>query len=614
MLVLGCSGALAASAATTAPQSSTTATAAELEFGAGSHERFAARVNTAQTTDYRAVLAAYDAHRASNPYDVVSAIERCRFMETFAEMEDGTIESAGDDLTACRDELKAAPIAGNVEVILYGVESSWGEKETLAAADLIPKSEYWTRQQRATLFELLAERNTWRNKELAASYAMQAVSLNPGSRVLMLAVDRWVQLGAKDKAHKILLAAPASTWEHASRVEAAKVLLDLGDADHAVKLLRGAKQTASDLRLNLALAGALAARGEFAAARERYREALHGAYVALETRIEYFEFEREHGTAQVAAAAYEQLRNQGFAADSMAHYRLSLFFSHPGIGWQWRDVLGVLAFSGFILMFCLTPLLVIVPVHYRGLALRVTGRAPVVTTRIWRLRDAWYALGVFLLAQFLGLYVFAPSYLETMLPWAVHFVTTPVSDRVLANTLLWPAVATLLLLAPLLRGKSIRTMLCGRWSILRSILVGIGFAILIKFAAYIFVVSFSKTGMLGSETTRAIQGVKEAYGLAGMLLLTSGVVPLVEEWVFRGVLLEAFRGHVSFLFAAMMQAAAFTFMHEEWQSMPFLFVFALAGAWLVKRSEGLLAPMAMHSANNLMATLTIIGATNVLNR
>jgi membrane protease YdiL (CAAX protease family) len=40
-------------------------------------------------------------------------------------------------------------------------------------------------------------------------------------------------------------------------------------------------------------------------------------------------------------------------------------------------------------------------------------------------------------------------------------------------------------------------------------------------------------------------------------------------------MLEAFRTRVSFWFAAVVQALVFIALHEEYQAMPFLFVFAL---------------------------------------
>ena len=64
----------------------------------------------------------------------------------------------------------------------------------------------------------------------------------------------------------------------------------------------------------------------------------------------------------------------------------------------------------------------------------------------------------------------------------------------------------------------------------------------------------------------------------------------------------------------MVQSLAFISLHEEWQAMPFLFVFAMVAAWLARRSGGLLAPMVMHGVNNALVALAIVGVTDVLNR
>ncbi len=587
----------------------------QLDFTPGSHTRFAKRVNAAQATDYQAVLAAYDARRETHPDDVVSRIERCRFIEAFAYLEEPTIESAGDDLEGCREQLKSGPHATNVDVILYGVESSWDDDDSKSAQALIPASKAWTSEQRATLYELLAARHRWSDEARAAGYAIQAVTLNPGSSVLMMAVHRWVQLGAKEKARRIILEAPASTWERVSRTEAAQVLIDLGDAASASRLLRDVPADERDQGSELALARALTLAGEFEAARKRYRDALAGdAYITVDTRVEYFDFERQHGTAEAAATAYNELRNQGFPADSLARHRLGLFLARPGLSWRWRDALGVLTLLGTALTLCLLPLLAILPVHYRGLALRASGRAPSPEATRWSLREAWYAAAVFALAGFAALYVFSMPHLDAQLPWTNRVSLSPATDRVLARVLLWSVVGGFVLLAPLFRGRSIKSLLCGSWPIKRSVSVGIGAALLLKIVAAIFARAFKDVGLLGSDTTRSMQGAREAYGLGVMLLLVAVAIPVVEELVFRGVMLGAFRNQVSFLFATIVQATAFTVVHEEWQSMPFLFVFALIAAWLAKRSEGLLAPMVMHGVNNLLAGLAVVGATEVMNR
>ena len=584
------------------------------DFSPGSHERFAKRVNAAQATDYQQVLAAYDAWTAAHPADVVSRVERCRFIENFAYAEEPTIESASDDLEACREALHSGQHAKAPDILLYSVESSWSDEDVAKAKKIIPLAEFWRDDQQAKLYELLAERYQWKDADLAANYAMKAVNLDPGSSALMTAVDRWVQLGAKDKARKLLRDAPESTWKKVSRTRAAEVLIDLGDTKSAMALLREAVKDEAEYNANITLARALTAAGDFPAARTLYRGGIEGRkFIDLDTRVEYFEFERDHGTRANVVAAYKQLRDEGFAADSLARHRLSLFFARPGVPWEWRDGLGLLGLAGAALFFVLLPLVFIVPVHYRGLARRASGRAPQPDGMQWTMRQAWYAFGGFMLVGFVALYVVAMPYLEAILPWS-NRTAAGTTDRVLAKLMMFSIIGSLVILLPLLRGRSLKELLLGRWSVWRSVLVGIGAALLLKFVARILGAGFDDAGLLGSDTERSIQGMNEAYGLVVMLLMIAVLTPMVEELVFRGALLGAFRGYVSFGFATIMQALAFVLMHEELGSMPFLFAFALVAAWLVKRSEGLLAPMVMHAVNNLTAALAIVGATTVINQ
>jgi membrane protease YdiL (CAAX protease family) len=591
----------------------------EHDFGPGSHERFVERVNTAQATDYQAVLAGYEARHEAHPDDVLSDIERCRFIESFAYSEDVAIESASDDLEACRKELHSGAHAKDVHVLLYGVESTWGEEKLPDAQALIPKSEHWSPAQRAALYELLAERTQWQDEQLAASYAVRAVDLDPASRVLLIAVNRWVQLGAKDRARRLLVEAPPKAWEKVSRSQAAKVLIELGDSKGAAAILRGGKPDDEGGEVNLILARVLASDGDIKGARELYDGVIKREFVALDTRIEYFEFERRHGTSAAALAAYGKLRDEGFHADSVARYRLGLLLSHPGAGWQWRDALGLLTLIGVALAICALPLIAIVPVHYRGLARQAAGRAPDLSQEPmdrmrWKLRHAWYALGVMLIAGYAALYVYAVQYLEATLPWIQRYVITPATDITLSKIMLWSSVAALLLLVPLLRGRSVKQLLLGTWSLKRCIVTGIAWALGLKIFAAFIDLGMKAFGLLGSDTVRAMQGLHEMYGLGVMLLVVAVATPIIEELIFRGVLLEAFRARVTFWVAAVVQALVFIALHEEWQAMPFLFVFALAAAWQVRESGGLLASMVMHAVNNATAAMAVVGATSILNR
>jgi membrane protease YdiL (CAAX protease family) len=588
----------------------------DADFGVGSHERFVARVNGAQTTDYDAVLALYDQYQEAHPDDVASRIEKCRFIEPFAWSDVPTIQSSPDDLNDCRERLRSGPLKDQVEIILYGIESEWGEESTTEAKALIPQSKSWSKPQRAKLYELLALRTQWNEPELSAMYATNSVSLDPGSKVLVQALRSWVQMGLKDKVRRVIGEVPESSWGYISRVQVAQVLVDIDEAFLAQELLGKAPPDKLEPGANLLLARAFIAKGDFEKAAPWFRKAVTDvdvAFLEADTLIEYFKFECDHGTAETAAAAYEKLRAPGFGADSLARYRLALFVAHPGAGWQWRDAGALLALLAALLLLGALPVLVIVPVHYRGLALRVAGRQPTGFTSSWTLREAYYAFGSFMFIGFAFTYVFAMPYLEVLMPWVARTAVPTIPDTSLARILLWSTVVSFLALLPLLRGRSIKTLLLGRWSITGSILRGIGFALALNFVANLIGRATQSASLLGSDTVRAIQGAHEMWGWFGMLMLIAVLTPIIEEFVFRGALLQAFRERVSFLFATVTQAAAFALMHEEWQNMPYLFVFALITAAIARRSEGLLAPMVMHATNNAIAAASIIGVTRLLN-
>jgi membrane protease YdiL (CAAX protease family) len=583
-------------------------------FAPGSHDRFATRVVSAQSAEYTAVIKAYDDHLAVNPDAYRVRIERCRFIERFAYSEDSFIEGSEDDLENCRKTLVEGPHKRQPAVLLYDLEHRYDDEDLATAEKLLPESRLWPKADRVALLELLSQRNTMRNPDAAAAYAIDAVELDPGSSVLLAAVDRWVQLGAKETALRLLRNAPESTWKRVPRTTAAQTFIDLGDAKSAAALLRGADKLDTDYGGDLTLARALSAANDFDAARKLYREAVTGEYTPNATRVEVFQFELRHGTPDEAAAAYEELRDHGDWTDPLARQRMGLLFASPGAPWHFRDALGLLTLVGVLLLFFTVPLLVVMPVHYRGLARRVAGRDPDLAAPPWKLRHAIYALGAFLTTGYVGLYVYAPQLLESMLPGTEIYATESITDLVLGKYLLVTTLAALLLAMPLMRGRSLREVLLGRWSILKHVLVGLGCGIGLKFIAALIGIATSDPGALGSDTSRAIQGMHEMFGLGVALLLVAGVTPIVEEFVFRGVLLQSFRGEVSFWFAAVLSSLAFTLMHESWADMPFLFVFAMVAALVVRRGGGLLGPMILHGVNNAIAVYTIVGVTHLVNR
>jgi len=175
---------------------------------------------------------------------------------------------------------------------------------------------------------------------------------------------------------------------------------------------------------------------------------------------------------------------------------------------------------------------------------------------------------------------------------------------------------TAVCLLPVQRGVQWLNFVEGRWPLRRSLGAATVALFAFRLVASLWTAASSsfQIAALGSDTTRALQGVHAEYGVVGLLLLVAVVVPLVEEVAFRGVLLNGLARHVSFPVAAMVQALVFAALHENVAQLPVFFVFGLITAWLYRRSQGLAASLAFHAFNNAFAALAIVAVTTALNK
>jgi membrane protease YdiL (CAAX protease family) len=184
-----------------------------------------------------------------------------------------------------------------------------------------------------------------------------------------------------------------------------------------------------------------------------------------------------------------------------------------------------------------------------------------------------------------------------------------VDQRALGNALIVNTILFALLAAPLLRNVDIRATLIGTWSLRKSVLAGIGCAVLGRIVLYLgtlLVHAGRPAPAIENLVGDGLQGIHTAYGAWAVLLLAAVAVPILEELAFRGVILTALRRYISFWPAALAQAVAFATMHQEASLYLFFTGFGLAAALLARRSQGLLASIAMHATNNLLAVMPLL--------
>ncbi len=95
------------------------------------------------------------------------------------------------------------------------------------------------------------------------------------------------------------------------------------------------------------------------------------------------------------------------------------------------------------------------------------------------------------------------------------------------------------------------------------------------------------------------------FGWWGAFLKVAVIAPIIEESIFRGMILQGFRRNYNSFVAVFMSALLFALFHlNPWQ-FPATFVLGLLLGWLVVRTDSIFLSILGHSINNAMVLLTI---------
>jgi uncharacterized protein len=95
------------------------------------------------------------------------------------------------------------------------------------------------------------------------------------------------------------------------------------------------------------------------------------------------------------------------------------------------------------------------------------------------------------------------------------------------------------------------------------------------------------------------------FGWWGAFFKVAVIAPVIEELIFRGLILHGLRKNYTATTAVIVSAILFSLFHlNPWQ-MPATFVLGLLLGWLMFRTNSILLAILGHSINNLMVLLTI---------
>jgi membrane protease YdiL (CAAX protease family) len=571
------------------------------------------QIDNAAYEAYLVVVEEYNRRVAARPYDVLATLQHCDFLNDVSiRYLDGGPSWASeveDAIEECETEA-AESFPDHPEVVLREYERTYADDAIAAGKQLLTQDlSLWSSSQVARIYVHLATAADIANDRMAKTYALNALDRDQAADVRLVAARWLIRDRENDKALEVL----TSVFdEHGSDnawylVEKAKLLAELNAKDEVLAVGEQLKQLNQRYYNKADLAQAFAAVNALDEARAQVDAIGDDGYTSNAALFQRFLLEYRSGTPAEALAAYNGLRDKGLSTDPVLQYRLSLLSRSIALPWQVRDLLGLATALGVFLLLAAAAAIVIVPVHYRSLARRLASRVPDSPLPSWSLRNAWYALFVVFASSYVAIYFVGPMQFQGgEWNWDQLFGN---QNQLSSGALIESAIQLLAAIPLLWLARSNGSALFTHYSLVKAIWVGVFLGVLFRlpsvvlFSSPIFQAQIEQSD---SYIFQAILAIRDHYGAVSVVLVVAIVAPMVEEFLFRGVLLSAFARHISFVWANVFQAIIFAAIHLEPAAMPILFAFAVVAGIVARRSGGLLVCIVMHAVFNGLLLLFLL--------
>jgi len=215
----------------------------------------------------------------------------------------------------------------------------------------------------------------------------------------------------------------------------------------------------------------------------------------------------------------------------------------------------------------------------------------------------WILIAGYFFFALLGIYIFWPDGLTFGTEQFLNLAEVPEHA---ALSMIWLQLfAMTACLIAIVRRRDLLRLSRSSWSWRRTVGQIVLWVMLARVVTFLAALRFHVPAV-ESIQIRWLLAFGREYGAWSLLALVVIVVPILEEIAFRGVLLDGIRRHHRFWVANITQGATFALLHEDARFMPALFLIGLVCGRMRFRSEGLVVPVCLHSANNLLAYLQLL--------
>lgn len=581
------------------------------------HNVLIKKLQNSENLQFKEILKKYDDFLKMHPNDIKIHIEKIEFVEyaQYDEMEDYNPNQ--DYLDSLKEEI-FRKFSSVPEIQIFKISKVWGEEKEEYLQELVKeiesnKSKLSNFQISKVYQELASE--AFNNDDIinAKDFIAKAIPFDFSVSYSTLYAKILIGLNEKDLALKALRDKRDTVSNVYYLSQKANLFLSLKSYNEAIELYKAVDKIDTNYNDRLTLAKAFEGAGLFSEARLFLLKDTSRVWGKEKPYLQLFLHDLKFGTSPDALSSYNSYRNLGYEFDNMALYRIKLFFKNPLLFWSLRDIWGLLTLAAILIFLAIIPSVFILPIYVIW-ERKYSFPDPLDEKFIWGLKSVWY---VFILMGF-ATFVSAGADVE-LLNSTFHFSDTPMefSDDTLAlTTMLFIFIMFVFSLGFLIKTTD-SVFIPNYVTIPNAIKMGFGYFIIFKLASGLYILigknifnidtnELALNKYLLLSVKDEIKAIGSVYGFGTAFLLTSVLVPIYEELIFRGILLGAFLKRMSFNYSNLLQASIFAILHQDLFLFPAFVIFGILTGKLTRRSQSILPNIIFHMLNNIAATTLLL--------
>ncbi|MBI3260352.1 MAG: CPBP family intramembrane metalloprotease, partial [Ignavibacteriae bacterium] len=393
-----------------------------------------------------------------------------------------------------------------------------------------------------------------------------------------------------------------------------ELFLKLKDYKNALKFYTLIHEKDTSINNNEELARTMEGVGEYNVARGYLVADTSTSWNKKNTLLNLFLHDLKYHSGDTCLSSYDSYRELGYTSDPFAAYRLKLFISYPLLPWKFHDFLGALATVFLLIVFILIPYFWILPLYFIGHRWKIVDRSTP-DTFIWGLKSFWLVSSGYFIASFAATLI-KPELLNWLVNVKSYSASEMTSEEEGVNLLIFVLFFAFFGFATLYR-VNVKALLPKAGKTGKMIATTIGFFIILRIITLIYIQigirffdvkadDLTYVPNLLFSSRKDILGLISTYGgLVGILII--GIfVPIYEEIIFRGVILESAKRYIHYNWALILQATLFATIHQQLFLFPVFFGFGIVTALLNKKFGGLIPGIILHIINNTIVVSSMI--------